>query len=64
MAENCYLFNKCLLKVFWHHLNQHYLHKDDVAPLGVGRYCTGDGRKAIRVDDRFFRFHELGQTIL
>lgn len=41
-----------------------YSHKNYVSPLGVGRDCTSNGCKAIRVDDGLFCFHEFGQTTL
>lgn len=49
-----------------HYTDTHtqHLHKDDVPPLGVGRDGTGNGRKAVRIDNGFFCFHEFGQTTL
>lgn len=41
-----------------------YSHKNDVPPLGVGRNGTGNGCKAIRVDDGLLSLHEFGQTSL
>lgn len=41
-----------------------YSHKNDVAPLRIGRNCTRNGCKAIWVDDCLFCFHEVGQTSL
>lgn len=35
------------------------LHEDDVSHFGIGRNCTGNGGKAIRIEDSFFDSHEL-----
>lgn len=37
-------------------------HKDDVPPLGVGWDGTGNGGKAVRVNDGFLCPHELCET--